>query len=295
MSNLVITSLVQIPDEILIQDMNYEFLYKRIMQPNGEKSSLFNLHFKEKSNLSWTTMNGCLSENFKVIKTEEIINQIIEKLGAIISKKLHFRQGTSVKCSFILSDFTLDLPQDQLSDKIVFKLVTGIESDISVLSRAALSFNIINGFSGNRRLVLNYGFLKSVHAQVNNEDRVITSNNPFLLDEYSKNLVHDDKNLEISYAEITDIEHQVQRKIEVFKGIPLSAEWLKDFYVMFPKKFATVVQGFMEEIPMNYKNLYYLCFVLGIILDNMKNINLETRLKLYIIKYVESIVELERR
>jgi len=280
-----IIPLSSIDKEVTIEDMNYLFNYQRIIQPDGELSDLFNLHYKDKSSDRWWTCNGCLSQNFKVVQTDEIVKQISQSLSSKIAKQIRFRHGTSVKCSFVLSDFALELPEDSEADKLIFSLVTGLNADISIVSKSALSFNVINGFSGNSKLVLNYGFLKNIQLDTDN-NRTVSSNNIFLLDEFSHELIHDDKNLEISYSEITKVEKSVNDRIEFFKSVPITDLWLKDFTSKIPKKFTKRFVSFVEALPEQFRNLYYITFILAFLNDVMKNLTLEVNLKNYLRVFV---------
>jgi len=285
-----IVPLKDIEDNVLVQDMNYEFFYKRIMQPDDSLSDLFNLHYREQSMERWITCNGCLTQNFTVVKTEEVMRQIREGLNAEISGEKHYRWDTTVKVTFILSGFELDLPEDNEADKFIFKLITNTDAEIDVLSRAGLSFNIINGFSGNHALQLNYGFMKNIYGPEGENQKVLSSNNPFLLDEYTHRLIHD-RSMGVSFEEVSNIRDNIVNKIEQFKQIPVLEAFVEEFTSKFPKKFTRKFLNLFEDLPSSFKNLYYVSFIFGILIDAEKKINLEIKLRSFIAEYIKQVTE----
>jgi len=291
--NLAIVRLADIEDEVLVQDMNYEFFYKRIVKPDENPSDLFNLHYREETMQQWATCNGCLTEGFTVVKTEEAIRQIREGLGAELIGEKHFRHDTSVKSTFLLTDYELELQADTEADKLIFKLITNIDADIEVLSKAGMSFNIINGFSGNHALQLNYGFMKNIYGpepEDGSERKCLSSNNPFLLDEYTHRLVHD-RGMSVSFEEVSSVRDNIQTKIELFKTISILEPFIEEFERKFPKKFVKKYMALFEELPSDYKNLYWASFILGIIIESDKKIGQEIKLRSFIKEYVKAFEE----
>ena len=282
--------LKDIEENVLIQDMNYEFFYTRIMQPDGNPSDLFNLNYREQSMERWVTCNGCLTQNFTIVKTEEAIRQIRSGLGADMAGEKHYRWDTTVKATFLLSGFELELPEDNEADILIFKLVTNVDADIEVLSRAALSFNVINSFSGNHALQLNYSFMKNIYGPEGDDQKILSSNNPFLLDNYTHRLIHD-RSMAVSFEEIENIRNNVNDKINQFKQIPVVEAFIDDFASKFPKKFTRKFLALFEGLPSSFKNLYYASFIFGILIDIEKKINLEIKLRSFIKEYIKQVYE----
>jgi len=280
-------SLKNIENEVLVKDMNYEFHYRRLIQPDLNPSDLFALHYREQSMERWVTCNGCLSHNFTIAKTEDIMRRIQTELNVPIIGEHHFRSDTTVKVTFLMSDFNLELPQDNQADKIIFKLITNMDADIEVLGRAGLSFNIINGFSGNHALQLNYGFMKSIYGPegTDGERKSICSNNPFLLDEYTHRLIHD-SSMAVTFEEVANIRNNVTAKIELFKNIPILDAFIDLFTKSFPAKFVKKFNSLFEDLPSEFKNMYYISFIFGILIDAEKKINLEIKLRSFIKEYI---------
>jgi hypothetical protein len=289
-TSLPIVSLVDITDGVTVKDMNYEFRYDRIKQPNDNMSDLFNLNYREESMERWITCNGCLTQNFTVVKTEEVMRQIQEGLNSIITGERHYRSDTTVKATFLMSNLDLELPEDNAADKMIFKLITNVTADIDVLSRASLSFNIINGFSGNHALQLNYGFMKNIYGPEveEGERKVITSNNPFLLDEYTHRLIHD-QTMSVSFEEATAVQESVNNRITEFKEIPIVDAFVSDFVLKFPKKFTRKFLALFDDLPNEFKNMYYVSFIFGILIDIEKKIGLEIKLRKFIKSYIDEV------
>jgi len=291
-NNPAIIPLRTIQDDVLVKDMNYEFYYRRIVKPDNTPSDLFNLHYREQTIPTWETCNGCLAGNFTVVKTEEAIRQIREGLSAQLIGEKHFRSDTSVKSTFLLSDYELQLPTDASADKLIFKLVTNIDAEIDVLSKAGLSFNIINGFSGNHALQLNYGFMKNIYGPEptdGSERKCLSTNNPFLLDEYTHRLIHN-RSMAVSYAEVSNIRNNVQTKIEQFKTIPITDAFINGMETDFPKKFVKKFESIYENLPAEYENMYWISFVLSILIDAEKKVNLEIKLRGFVKQYIRNYI-----
>jgi hypothetical protein len=290
--NPALTKLSDVVETIAIPDMNYMFCYTRVKKPDDTQSDLFVLHYKENQQENWATSRGLLSQKFTVAKTAEIIRQIQENLAGNIQNERHFRSETSVKSSFTLAGYQIDVDDEPDVDKILFKLVTNVQADLDVLCSANLSFNVINGFSGNHALQLNYGILKTLICETV-EDQVLPINNVFILDKFTKRLIHDN-HLAISIQDVTDVQQNITRQIELFKSLNITQELVNEFSNKFPKKFTKKFLSLFENLPENLRNFYYCSYLWSVLVDSERKIDLEIKLRSYIAEKVQkAITELE--
>jgi len=281
---LIVTRLKNVPDFVLVKDMGYDFYYKRIIKPDTGVSDAFNLFCKNQESPTWLTYRGVLTDDYTIVRTEEAIKQIQTNLNATISKQRHYRSGTSVKCSFLLSDYQINVQPDTEADKLIFKLITNITADINVVIQAKLSFNVINGFSGAHALQLNYGILKELSYQ----NQSIELNNVFILDEFTKRLVHDDR-MELSYEDLSNVEGQIQNKINLFKNTKIDDSFLKSFEEEFPKKFMKKFMALYEPLSIEFRNFYYASYIWSALLESEKRIAMEIKLRGFISNYLKQL------
>lgn len=270
---VTIINLNAVQDEVCVEDMNYKFHYKRIFNPEGELSDFFTLFYQEEGMDDWFIVRGILSKNYTVVKTEDLIARIIFDLqGDMLSEK-HFRDRTVVKSTFLLRDYQLDVERDALQPRLIFKLLTGIDQE-SVNSRTGLAFSVINGFSGNLALVLSYGFLLNMVAG----DKRISINNMFLFHDYTKRLIHG-SSMYINYEEVNNIRENCSRQISKFRDVPITDDFISNIAHVSPVKFSEPFVASMDMLPVEYRDMYHVSYILSNLVEGEKNISLEMRLR----------------
>jgi hypothetical protein len=277
-----IIKLSNIPESTLVADMNYQFHYRRVQKADGTLSNYFVLCYKEENQQNWGICKNLLSQEYTVAKTQEVINSIKTSLQANIVNERHFRSTTSVKSSFTLSNIQLSLPEDNISDVVLFKLLTSIEVSTEHLTTSELTFNIINGFSGNHALQLNYGIQKKFSYMGN----VLQCNNIFILDEFTKRLIHDNHLTLITFEELSNVQAHISDKVKLFKDTTPDQEFINRLNDNFPKKFAKKFTTYYELLIPEQKNMYYLSFILSTILEAERQVSLEIKLRTFINEYL---------
>ena len=180
-----------------------------------------------------------------------------------------------------------DIKTDTEVDKILFNLLTNISID-EVKSQTGLVFTIINGFSGNLALQLNYGFATSLFGTdpQNGEPVMLRVINPFVLSEFTSRLVHDGR-LKLTYEEVANVKSKCSERIEVYKQIVPNVYFHEGLEKSFPKKFVKVFRSLFDELPTEFQSLYYCSFILSSILSSDKHIQREVRLRRFMADYVE--------
>jgi len=139
----------------------------------------------------------------------------------------------------------------------------------------------MNGFSGNHALSLSFGLLKTMRAQVGDDTKIVPINNVFLLDKFTKRLIHDN-HLSVSIEDVTNVQQAIQTQINDFRRVPMTVEMINEFGEKFPKKFSKKFIALFDNLPAPLKNFYYSTYVLSVLLDTERNIALEIKLKSYV-------------
>lgn len=293
---IIENGLVRLSDverSVQINDMDYQFYYDRCMKPDNSPSDYLALHFKERQQERWMTCKNMLSSNFTVIKTQEVIQQIQSSLTGNIENEKHFRSGTSVKSTFKLSGYQIDIENEPEIDRVLFQLLTNINTDIELLTTNKLTFNIINGFSGNHALQLNYGLEKTM--SVSNEDGTTNSlpvNNIFVLNAYTNRLIHDNR-LVINISDVTNVQQNIQTQINSYKSVSFTPEFVDELGKNVTKRFFKKFISMFESIPDNLRNFYYVTYILSVIMESERNIVTEIKLRTLISKMHASMIDQE--
>ena len=291
--NPALVKLVDVVEAAEITDMNYIFRYHRLKLPTNNYSNYFALFYKERQQDTWSVSRSLLSKDFTAAKTEVVINQIQENLGGVVHDQRHFREQTSVKCSFTLTGYNIDINDDNDMDKVLFALITNINTDAALLKSAALTFNVINGFGGNLALNLSFGVMKTLRVDgIGNEDKSASMNNIFLLDSFTKRLIHDSR-MDINISDVTNVQNQLARQIETFKRFTVSQTMFEELMDLMPKKISKKFECMFYALPENFRNWYYCSYVLSAVVEAEKRIVLEVKLRSHVTKKIRSLLRAE--
>lgn len=286
MNNEILINLNEAGNSVTVNDMDYQFVYTRVMKPDGKESPYYTLCYKSEAAPEWSIANGLLSEEFTVCRTEAVIKNIQSSLkGELIGEK-HWRDKTSVKSTFMLKGYDLDIGKPEPADVLIFKLMTGVDIN-EIDQKTGLGFHIINGFSGKLALQLNFGFITSSYARQSKDSDLVKLmvSNVFVLDEFSHRLVHDGR-MRIKYAEVQDVKDQCKSKIEEFKDIELDLNFMDTLKKVLPKKFIKNFLNVFDQLPSEYQNLYYATYIFSALLETKRRINKEINLRKFISSYV---------
>jgi len=281
--------LADVENNVLVEDMNYRFHYERVKKPDGNPSNYFALHYREEHQEQWSSCKNLLTNVFTVAKTEAVIAQIQASLEGTVENEHHYRSDTSVKSSFTLSGYQIDVTPESDVDLVLFKLITNIDADTEMLSTASLTFNVMNGFSGNHALSLSFGLLKTMRTQVGDDTKIIPINNVFLLDSFTKRLIHDN-HLSISIEDVTNVQQAIQNRINAYKSQMFTTAIMDEIIEKLPKKFGKKFIALFDNLPEPLRNFYYVTYIFSVLLDGERNIALEIKLKSMISEMVEPLI-----
>jgi hypothetical protein len=287
--NPALIRLIDVPLTTRVEDMNYIFNYTRIKNPDAIDTSYFALHYKEQQQETWSSCRGLLSDKFTVAKTDAVIAQIRENLGGDLQTERHYRSDTSVRSTFILNGFQIDVAEESDIDLVLFKLITNINAEISVLTSSDLTFNLINGFAGNHALQLGFGVLKTMRSNLNDQERIVPINNIFILNKHTIRLIHDNR-LSIAVSDVVNVQGQLVTQINNFKRVAFTRESANQLLDIVPKKFGKRFASLFETLPENLQNYYYVSYLLSFLLDEEKKVDLEIKLREYITKKIDTLI-----
>jgi len=279
--------LYTIEDHIMVEDMDYQFYYDRIVKPDDSMSNCFALHYKEQQQEQWKTCKSLLSTLFTVAKTQNIIQQIQRNLEGNIENETHYRSGTSIKSSFLLSGYQVDIGDVSEADKLLFMLITNIDPSVDFLTTSTLSFNLINGFAGNLALQLNYGIFKNMHTTIGGEEKNLSINNIFILDRYTKRLIHDN-HLSISIEDVSNVQRAIQTQIDEYQSTTVDSDFIDELLKLTPKRFSKQFIVLYDNLPSEMHTYYYITSIISSLLESERKISLEMRLRKFISTRFES-------
>lgn len=281
-------SLATVENQILVKDMNYLFHYERIKNPDNVLTKYFNLFYKEEKQNVWSVCaTGLLSDEFTIVKTEDAINDIKTSLKAEILTQKNYRNKTIVRSKFTLTGFELDIEKETAADKIIFQLLSNVNMD-SVDSSTVLSFNITNGFAGNMSLMLDYGFMTCY-----NNDPTMIINNPYILGQFSTELIHDGK-MDIKYHDVQNVKNKCSELVKDFKSISLTKDLISQLQLIIPKKKFNSLMSCYEQLPDIYKNLYYFTYLVSAMFDDSKSFKIEISIRQCLVLYYEQVKKLNK-
>jgi len=276
-----------------IKDFDLDVAYKRIFDPAEKATNIWSIHFKDSGTSDWFTINGSLTSRYSVAMTEKILSEIQRNMGGNLLDQKFKRSGTYIKALFLMSGFDIESEQINDADKVLFKLITGVDID-NLNSRRSLSFCAINGFAGNFALTLYYGIL-TLWSGTDSEHKPIKHgiNNIFVLNNFATRLIHD-SSLEINYSEIQDVKTNLTAEVDSHKRVVANIQFIQKFCDTFPKKFTKLFCTLFDDLPNEYKNLYYVTQIWSHLCSSVNDVYLEIRLRNFLAEYIRSIRNAER-
>jgi hypothetical protein len=278
-------------------DFGRNWFYQRIIDPDGKPTNQWNLFLKGEHSSEFRVIKGVLSSEYSVLKTEDCVNGIQKALGGDkIGKPRVFANLSDLSASFLLKDFQMDIKEDDTTNKIMFGLLTDINID-EIDEKTALSFNVVNSLTGSRRITLSYGFFTNLiplkDGERNRNINPLAINNTVLLNEFSTSLIHD-KKLNITYQQVADVKSCIADKIASYKAIFIPKGFvakMKKDNPTFPKKAMKRILSCWEEVDEEFRNFYYLSYVLSYTFGEARNIAFEATARKYISNAVDGIIK----
>lgn len=273
MTNLIKLSTVE--KEVAVDDLTKNLLYRRVFTPTEQPSPYFALFYKEKEAAIWNTKSGLLSNDFTIVKTEDVFNEIKTNLNSQETYRKDASWDTFSKIDFVLngvSTLNLNTTDDEKLNMLMFKLMTNINPE-TVNSETKLSFTLVNAFGGEHTLYVAYGLLTNFSIKKTDGTTENSSvNNLLILSKYGKRLIHNE-NMTIRFSDVADIKAKIQARIDKFKAVVFDADVVKLFEEKFTKKFFNQIMAIVSAIPAEYHNLFYVSYILSHIISTSKNIN----------------------
>ena len=272
-------------DLIQFTDYDLEMTYKRVKDPEDQNTNFWEVFYRDIGKPNWFTVNGLLSKEFTIARTEALVGQLSTTLNAEVLTDRFFRSGTFAKIVFLLSGFEVQNPASvNDTDKLLFQLLTEIDID-EINSNSVLSFYIVNGLAGNSSLYLNYGLFTTFDG---GNERQFAINNIFALWNFRTRMVHD-SNFEVSYQDVQDVSGNISAQLTALAQIVPDIRFMAEVEDKFPKKYVTAFVNIFDQLPDEHKNLYYVTYIWSYLCKMTQNISLEIRLRKYLESYILSL------
>jgi len=275
--------------ELQVVDHGIKFLYRRVEKPtNKGMTDKWLIFVQDEHSDDWRVIpTGLLSNDYSVANTENTIKAIQKALGGDVLSRRFYRSAADISVSFVLDGFQLNIDTDTVTNKILFGLMTGINVD-EMKQLSALTFNITNSMAGNRVMTLNYGFLANIIPSNNKAIKTLSVNNLYLLADYSSQLIHD-KKLSITYQEASNVQANVQAKIDEFKSTPVPDGFLKSIQKTFYRKPFKQMESLWEQLDEPMRNFYYLTFIVSYVVGQERRVDSEIKSRVAILDAVKRI------
>lgn len=276
-----ITQLENIEKQLNIEDFDYQFIYRRVFDPNGNPTFCFELFIKNKLDENWNIKNGLLSSAFSVVRTEDVMRKIQEDFGLQPDQFQYIQSGFSIKCDFITN---YKLPEESCpvtkADQILFKLLTGIDTE-DLNTNYAITFELINGMGGNHSLQLSYGFFQKLSG----DQKRLNTNNLFVLDEFRKRLIHN-SSMFVAREEVDKVKQNTDNCIKKLASVPATPAFQEELQKVVSKRVGKQFLEMFNELPGEQQNLYYATQILSHIFAEKKDLSLEIRLRNFVSNWV---------
>lgn len=294
--NRILVNLADISDDgFEIKEEKYTYFYQRVYDPDKKKHPnwlIFIMPTNTKTQSEWRLVtSGVLTDEYTVASTEGITDTILKGLKEKCSYKcIHCDLYGSVVSVFTTENMKLNIPADDEVNRAIFKLITGIESDIShVTCNSSLSFTISNSMTGKSALTLNYGMLNEYNQQS------LRVNNTYLFPDFEVPLIHD-KKLILNFDKATKIKEIFESRVGLFKSIPVNDDFIQEIKKCFPVKvYNTHLLNAWNQFDSELRNLYYLTFLISFAFTKISKIDSSKATKNMIKYIVEKFLKENRR
>ena len=100
--------------------------------------------------------------------------------------------------------------------------------------------------------------------------------------------------LEINYSEIQDVKTNLTAEVDSHKRVVANIQFIQKFCDTFPKKFTKLFCTLFDDLPNEYKNLYYVTQIWSHLCSSVNDVYLEIRLRNFLAEYIRSIRNAER-
>ena len=221
----------------------------------------------------WVVLNGLLTERYSIASLDQFSKAVCEYLN------LGDNTYSSLKVDYFKSMWIKDLDspitifEDEIS-KMIFGLVTG--TTLSELNSVETQLTMIatNSYDGKSKLGLNYAL--KTKARIG--DNIEYLRDYFTLSNYFTRVTHGSK-LENVNADITTIMSNVNNDINHLKEMPVGDNFINSLCTVLNKDARNLLLNIWGNMVPGYRNLFYTCIIISIVLDLRFNINSYFRIR----------------
>ena len=277
---------VEVGQILRLKEYGQEYIFKRVMDPNGNSTSKFEVFYREEGDNPWQTLNGLLTDRYVVASLAEFVSNLNNEMNLV-----HIPHTTREPWNavwFGKSDVSIEYFDDETS-RMVFSLITGADdATISNLS-SNISLTVSNSYNGKRSLRVDYNI---------NSTGVVTSSSGsqnmklvdfFSLGKFSHRVIHNASITQIA-ADISDIQIHIEDTITTLKGYTTNIDSIvekisKGFKKDNKNQFLSLCENMVPE----YRKLYYVLICASAVLGGNYSIGEHVMIRSLVDKLFEEI------
>lgn len=266
-------------NELIIQEGDMQkYIYKKVLDPEGNETGLFEGFCLDSGVGSWKSMNGLLSKKYIAANLNEFINSAFTDIEFTnqISKHEPFYMSKVLYTNNALTVLDAD------SAKTLFELITGA-SDLSISNiNSKLSIMISNSYNGTMSIRMDYVITNSVNVNGNS----VSFDDYFLLNKHHFTFQHMMGGFDNIASDFSNIQNYLDTEINRLKSHVLSDNDIQTISSKFYKKAGR--ESFLsscENLNDNTKNMFYVMMLASMVLNSHYDIQSHKNIRSYIDKF----------
>ena len=279
-----LTKLGEVGDNFTFREYNETYYYKRVVDPSGNNEDKFlifhtsndlaNMKKEDLSSIEWDVHTFLLSKHYVVVNIKKFSEELTKNINVVGTPKIK-------TYPFVLSaHYDLAREVNMLNDndaKFIFELITGIDCKDGIDSVSTKLFvNILNSYNGSISLTTDYCATTSIEK----DDGVYEFCDYFSLINGSSRVRHFSSNfneIKSGLESITSELDMIQKALKLYTtDINDTAEKIA---AIFGKTSRKRLISYWENVPVDYKNLYYLLIVSSIVLHEDYRVDTHNKIR----------------
>ena len=269
------------------------YLFKEVLDPDENPTGLFNVFCKDQNFVDqegeqyWLTLNGLVSKSkYVVVHMDKFIEDLVctipfsEKEASITHHPfiIEWENATDVQIEFF----------DDADAKLVFGLVTGMDSPEITSMKSVVSIDCINSYNGRRSMSID--FIIRTSANINGSS--VSVKDYFTLTRKQISVTHT-RRLDDLKTEIGSIQEQCNSIISRLKEyndpekINEIVNGITDRFLMDAKKdFSSLCENLIGD----FRNLFFVLTIASYCLDSHYDITRHVGIRAYVDKVLKTVL-----
>jgi hypothetical protein len=269
------------------------YLFKEVLDPDENPTGLFNVFCKDQNFVDingdpfWITLNGLVSKSkYVVVKMDKFIKELLQTIpfsdtGARIKHQpfmISWEKETTNEIEFFDDD----------DAKLVFGIVTAMDSPEITSMKSVTSIHCINSYSGKR--ALNIDFIIKTSANVNGVS--ITLKDYFTLTRRKINITHTRRleDLQTELGAVQEHAKEVICELKDFKDPEKINQIVNDITNRFLMDAKKEFSSLCENLIGDFRNLFFVLTIASYCLDKYYDITRHVDINSYVDKTLKTIL-----